>query len=73
LFTGPIDIIHSKYENLSDIVINECNGKVHDSQSHILPNNSMQLVVYYEVPVGQRELVKQKFNNKNKSVFLLNS
>jgi hypothetical protein len=63
LLTGPIDI-QSKYKILSDIVINECNEKVHGSQSHILPNNSMQLVVYYEIPVGQRELGKQKFNNK---------
>jgi hypothetical protein len=34
-----------KYEMLSDIV-NEYNGKVHGSQSHILPNNTISLIVF---------------------------
>jgi hypothetical protein len=38
LLSGPITDIQKKYEILSDIVI-EYNGKVHGSQSHILPNN----------------------------------
>jgi hypothetical protein len=64
LLTGPIEIIQKKYEILSDIVIVEYGGKVHGSQSHIFANNnSMQLIVYYEVPLGQRDEVKQKFNN----------
>ena len=64
LLTGPIEIIQKKYEILSDIVIVEYGGKVHGSQSHIIANNnSMQLIVYYEVPLGQRDEVKQKFNN----------
>ena len=67
LLTGPIDTIQKKYEILSDIVIVEHGGKVHGSQSHIVANNSMQLIVYYEVPIGQRELVKQKFSNYTKN------
>ena len=38
-------------------------GKVHGSQSHNVANNSMQLIVYYEVPLGQRNEVKQKIDN----------
>jgi hypothetical protein len=63
LLTGPIDIIQKKYEILSDIV-SEYNGKVHGSQSHIGANNSIQLIVYYEVPLGQRDEVKQKLYKK---------
>ena len=62
LLTGPIDSIQKKYEILSDIVT-EANGKVHGSQSHIIANNSISLIVYYEVSEGQREEVKQKFGN----------
>jgi hypothetical protein len=63
LLTGPIDSIQKKYEILSDIV-SEYNGKVHGSQSHIVANNnSMQLIVYYEVPLGMRDEVKNKFSN----------
>ena len=39
----------------------EANGKVHGSQSHIIANNNMQLIVYYEVPEGKRDEVKRKF------------
>jgi hypothetical protein len=65
LLQGPIDSIQKKYEILSDIVT-EANGKVHGSQSHIVANNSMSLIVYYEVPAegNKREEVKQRFNNK---------
>jgi hypothetical protein len=64
LLSGPIELIQKKYEILSDIVT-EANGKVHGSQSHIMQNNSMSLIVYYEVPAegNKREEVKQKFNN----------
>ena len=62
LLTGSLQDIQKKYEILSDIV-SEANGKVHGSQSHIIANNSMSLVVYYEVPLGIRKEVKQKFNN----------
>ena len=33
----------------------------------------IDLLVCYEVPLGQRDEVKQKFNNKNKSVYILDS
>ena len=63
LLTGPIDSIQKKYEILSDIVT-EYGGKVHGSQSHIVEtNNSIQLIVYYEVPEGKRDEVKRKFEN----------
>jgi hypothetical protein len=60
LQTSP-DIIKKQYEFLSDI-IRDCNGKVHGSQSHI-SNNSIYLIVYYEVLEGQREEVKKKVDN----------
>ncbi|HEY5737382.1 MAG TPA: hypothetical protein VIS28_03810 [Nitrososphaeraceae archaeon] len=41
--------------------MSEYNGKVHGSQSHIVPNN-IQLIVYYEIPLGQRDEVKRKFD-----------
>ena len=62
LLTGPIETIQKKYEILSDI-ITEYGGKTHGSQSHNVTNSSMQLIVYYEVPLGQRDEVKRKFEN----------
>ena len=63
LWQGPIEDIQKKYEILSDIV-SEANGKVHGSQSHIISgSNNISLVVYYEVPEGKREEVKQRFKN----------
>ena len=62
LLTGPIDAIQKKYELLSDLVT-EHGGKTHGSQSHNVANNSLSLIVYYEVPLGMRDEVKQKFNN----------
>ena len=70
LLTGPIDIIQQKYEILSDI-ITEYNGKTHGSQSHNVSNNSMQLIVYYEVPLGQRDEVKRKFDNMIRNTITL--
>jgi hypothetical protein len=63
LLTGPIDTIQKKYEILSDIVFVEHGGKVHGSQSLHVSNNNMQLIVYYEVPLGMRDEVKRKFND----------
>jgi hypothetical protein len=71
LLTGPIDTIQKKYEILSDLVIVEHGGKVHGSQSHNVTNNSMQLIVYYEVPLGQRDEVKQKFDNMIRNLMTL--
>jgi hypothetical protein len=64
LLTGPIQDIQKRYEILSDIVT-EYGGKVHGSQSHIVANISMSLIVYYEVPaeINKRDKVKQKFSN----------
>jgi hypothetical protein len=71
LLTGPIDTIQKKYEILSDLVIVEHGGKVHGSQSHNVTNNSMQLIVYYEVPLGQRDEVKQKVDNMIRNLMTL--
>ena len=61
LISGPISEVQKEYEILSDIV-SEYNGKVHGSQSHMLGNNLLSLVVYYEVPEGKREEVRRKFD-----------
>jgi hypothetical protein len=58
---GSPDTIKKQYEFISDI-LRDCNGKVHGSQSH-LSNNSMYLIVYYEVPEGQRDEIKKKIDN----------
>ena len=64
LLTGPIETIQKKYEMLSDIVIVEHNGKVHGSQRDRDPKTGLiEILVYYEVPLGQREEVKRKFND----------
>jgi hypothetical protein len=70
LLTGPFADIQRKYELLSDIVT-EYSGKVHGSQSHILPNNTIQLIVYFEVLEGKRDEVKQKFNIITKNQLIL--
>ena len=56
LLTGPVSEIQKKYEILSDVV-SEANGKVNGSQSHIIANNSMSLIVYYEVPAEGNNIV----------------
>ena len=70
LLAGPISEIQKKYEILSDIVT-EHNGKVHGSQSHIVANNSISLIVYYEVPEGKWEEVKQKFSDFTRNIVAL--
>ena len=63
LWTGPIESIQKKYEILSDIVT-EYNGKVHGSQRDRDPKTGLlDLLVYYEVPLGKRDEVKRKFEN----------
>ena len=62
ILQGPADTIRKQYEILSDL-IKEYNGKTHGSQSHIDTNNSIQLIVYYEVPEGMREEIKKAFEN----------
>jgi hypothetical protein len=61
LLQGSIADIQKKYEILSDIV-SEYNGKVHGSQRDRDPKTGLiDLLVYYEVPLGNRKEVKQKF------------
>ena len=68
LLSGPIETIQKKYETLSDIVT-EYNGKVHGSQRDRDPKSGLiDLLVYYEVPLGQREEVKRKFDNFTKNI-----
>ena len=62
LLNGSPEAIKKQYEYLSDLV-RDAGGKVHGSQSHIIANNNMQLIVYYGVPEGKMEGVKQKFEN----------
>ena len=63
MLTDPIDTIQKKYEILSDIVT-EYGGKVHGSQRDRDPKTGLiDLLVYYEVPLGQREEVKAKYQN----------
>jgi hypothetical protein len=63
LLQGSIAEIQQKYEMLSDIVT-EYGGKVHGSQRDRGPKTGLiDLLVYYEVPEGQRDEVKQKFDN----------
>jgi hypothetical protein len=62
ILQGSADTIRKQYEVLSDL-IKEYNGKTHGSQSHIDANNSIQLIVYYEVPEGMRDEIKKAFEN----------
>lgn len=61
---GSIAEVKSKYEILTDL-IKQYNGKTHGSQFHIMQNqnSSMSLIVYFEVPEGKREEIKQKLEN----------
>lgn len=55
LVTNKID-----YETLSDQIRN-ANGKIHGVQSHIIRDTDFQkyaLVVFFEVPIGKRDLIK---------------
>jgi hypothetical protein len=49
--------------NYINNIYSQCNRKVQGSQSHIIvANNTLQLIVYYEVPAEnqKREEVKRK-------------
>ena len=64
LLIGPIETIQKKYEILSDIVMVEYGGKVHGRQRDRDPKTGLiDLLVYYEVSIGQRDQVKSKFVN----------
>ena len=46
------------------ILITEYNGKIHCSQRDRDPKTGLiDLLVYYEVPLGHRDEVKRKFEN----------
>ena len=63
LTTGPKENIQKQYEMLSYIVT-EHGRRVHGSQRDIDSKTGlMDLLIYYEVPQGQREEIKQKSNN----------
>jgi hypothetical protein len=62
ILQGSADIIRKQYEVLSDL-IKEHNGKTNGSQSHVLADSSIQLIVYYEVPEGIRNEIKKAFEN----------
>jgi hypothetical protein len=66
ILQGPADTIRIQYEILSDL-LKEYNGKTHGSQSHIDANNSIQLIVYYEVPEGMREEIERTFEYYSKN------
>ncbi len=72
LLIGSVANIQKQYEMLSDIVT-EAGGKVHGSQRDRDPKTGMlDLMVYYEVPEGQRDKVKRKFDNtRNQMVNLI--
>lgn len=68
LTTGPKENIQKHYEMLSYIVT-EHGIRVHDSQRDIDSKTGlMDLLIYYEVPQGQREEVKQKFYNTRNEI-----
>ena len=74
LLQGSIAEVQKKYEILSDIVITEYNGKVHGSQRDRDPKTGLiDLLVYYEVPLGQREEVKRKYQNYTRNQVALPS
>ena len=61
LLQGSIENIQQQNEFLSDL-IRDHNGKVHGSPRDRDPKTGLiDLLVYYEVPLGQREEVKKKF------------
>ncbi|WP_458720404.1 hypothetical protein [Candidatus Nitrosocosmicus sp. R] len=60
ILQGSADTIIKQYEVLTDL-IKEFKGKTHGSQSHSLLNNSLQIVIYYEVPEGKRDEIKGLF------------
>jgi hypothetical protein len=63
LLQGPISEIQKKYEILSDIVT-EYIGKIHGSQrDRDLRTGLIDLLVYYEVSLGNKDEVKRKFEN----------
>ena len=72
LITGnSFSEIQIKYETLSDLVINEFQGSVFGSQSHI-SNNTLSIVIYFSIPKARFNEFKQRYNtilpNSNKQL-----
>ncbi|MGD1837825.1 MAG: hypothetical protein ACPKPY_07180 [Nitrososphaeraceae archaeon] len=51
-----------KYEYLTEL-IKEYNGTTFESQSHVINNDNLEIIAYYEVPEVKREEVKRRFNS----------
>lgn len=66
ILQGSANTIIRQYEVLTDL-IKEFKGKTHGSQSHNLPTNTLQIVVYYEVPEGKRDDIKRMFEAYTKN------
>ena len=63
LLTGPIETVQKNYEVLSDIVT-EYNSQVQGSQRDRDPKTGLlDLLVYYELSVVNREEIKRKYQN----------
>jgi hypothetical protein len=61
LLQGSVKEVQKQYEVLLDIIRNH-NGKVHGSQrDKDVKTGMLDIIVYYEVPEGQREEVKRIF------------
>lgn len=60
LLQGSITNVQKQYEVLSDTVI-DTGGKVHNSQRDGDTRTGFTWLVYYEVPEGNRDDVKRKF------------
>ena len=76
MIQGSIADVQKKYEILSDLVIVEHGGKVHGSQRDRDPKTGLiDLLVYYEVPLGQRDEIKRKYQNSvlNQNAFQRNN
>jgi hypothetical protein len=62
MLLGSIENIQRQYEFLSDL-IRDHNGRIHGSQRDKDVDGNLNILVYYEVPLGQRDEVKRKFEN----------
>ena len=61
LIQGSVKEVQKQYEVLLDIIRNH-NGKVHGSQrDKDVKTGMLDIIIYYEVPEGQREEVKRIF------------
>ena len=67
LLSGSIDTIKKHYEILLDL-ISDLGGKCHGHNQQLKTVNNISLVVYYELPLGMRDEIKQKFQNNTKPI-----